>query len=390
MTTRVRANAAVPRENRVLQAKRVGVKNASVAQARSALGEIGNKQAAGGSTKDQDLKKSGIQRKTVGKVEEVVPKIQLNDADDEDVEMAEETAVVEARQFPEGVVDIDAIEDQFNPQLLAEYAPAIYAYLREVEEGLSIRKDFLTGCFVNGKMRGVLVDWLIEVHSQFKLLQETLYMTIYIIDKFLQVEGFAIRRNKLQLVGVSAMFIASKVEEMYAPEINDFVYITDNAYTAAEIRQMELRMLNTLGFNFSRPLPLHFLRRNSKAGDVDVLQHTVAKYLIEMSLLEYDMAHVPPSLMAAAALFLSLRLLEPNATLATTWTPTLAHYSTYSSKELLPVVCRLALALTKRDDSKLKAVHTKYVNKKFMKVGELADLQGEVVQKLARKQLASL
>ena len=122
------------------------------------------------------------------------------------------------------------------------------------------------------------------------------------------MEGFAIRRNKLQLVGVSAMFIASKVEEMYAPEINDFVYITDNAYTAAEIRQMELRMLNTLGFNFSRPLPLHFLRRNSKAGDVDVLQHTVAKYLIEMSLLEYDMAHVPPSLMAAAALFLSLRL----------------------------------------------------------------------------------
>ena len=103
------------------------------------------------------------------------------------------------------------------------------------------------------------------------------------------------------------------------------------------------------------------------------------------------------------------RLLEPNATLATTWTPTLAHYSTYSCKELLPVVCRLALALTKRDDSKLKvykyfplcmlnyftlqcfqAVHTKYVNKKFMKVGELADLQGEVVQKLARKQLASL
>ena len=58
---------------------------------------------------------------------------------------------------------------------------------------------------------------------------------------------------------------------------SDFVYITDNAYTAGEIRQMELRILNTLGFNFSRPLPLHFLRRNSKAGDVDVQQHTLAK-----------------------------------------------------------------------------------------------------------------
>ena len=159
------------------------------------------------------------------------------------------------------------------------------------------------------------------------------------------------------------MFIASKIEEMYAPEINDFVYITDNAYTAADIRQMELRMLSSLGFNFSRPLPLHFLRRNSKAGDVDVLQHTVAKYLIEISLLEYDMAHIPPSLMAAGALFLSLRLLEPNTTLATTWTPTLAHYSSYSTKEILPVVCKLAQVLTRRDDSKLQAVHTKYENK---------------------------
>merc|ERR1712090_62233 len=97
---------------------------------------------------------------------------------------------------------------------------------------------------------------------------ETLYMTIFIIDKFLQVEGFTVRRNKLQLVGVSAMFIASKVEEMYAPEINDFVYITDNAYTAAEIRQMEIKVLLTLNFALGRPLPLHFLRRNSKAGDV--------------------------------------------------------------------------------------------------------------------------
>ena len=106
-------------------------------------------------------------------------------------------------------------------------------------------------------------------------------------------------------------------------EINDFVYITDNAYTAGEIRQMELKLLAALKFNFSRPLPLHFLRRNSKAGDVDVLQHTVAKYLVELTLLEYDMAHYPPSAVAAAALFLSLRLLEPDSTLTSVWTVTL-------------------------------------------------------------------
>jgi len=291
--------------------------------------------------------------------------------------------------IPDGVSNIDE-QDSENPQLCAEYAPAMYAYLRTIEEGLVIKKDFLKGCCVNGKMRGVLIDWLIEVHTQFKLLQETLYMTVYIIDKYLQAEGLTIRRNKLQLLGVSAMFIASKVEEMYAPEINDFVYITDNAYSAAEIRQMELKILNTLNFNMSRPLPLHFLRRNSKAGDVDVLQHTVAKYLVELALLEYDLAHYPPSLMAAASLFLSLRILEPNATLANVWTPTLQHYSTYTTRELVPVVCKLAQAILKAKESKLQAVHTKYMSKKFMKVGELADLTGDVMTKLSKKELVGL
>jgi len=386
MATRTRNMAA--RENASLQSKKAATKMPSN---RAALGDIGNK---GNPPVEENVYKKNVKPQAkkvfVPPEEYTLPSIKITDGMEEDpvMEITADEGIV--RQLPEGVIDIDALEDQNNPQLCVEYASSIYAYLREVEEGLSIRKEFLSGGYVNGKMRAVLVDWLIEVHSQFKLLQETLYMTVYIIDKFLQTEGHTIRRNKLQLVGVTAMFIASKVEEMYAPEINDFVYITDNAYTAVEIRQMELRMLNTLGFNFSRPLPLHFLRRNSKAGDVDVLQHTVAKYLIEMCLLEYDMAHVPPSLLAAAALFLSLRLLEPNATLANTWNPTLEFYSTYSAKQIIPIVCKLAVILTKRDENKMRAVHVKYMNKKYMKVGELSDLQGDVVQKLSKKQLTNL
>ena len=75
-------------------------------------------------------------------------------------------------------------------------------------------------------------------------------------------------RGKLQLVGVTSMLIASKYEEMYAPEIADFVFITDRAYTAGDIRKMECVILKTLDFSLGRPLPLHFLRRNSKAGEV--------------------------------------------------------------------------------------------------------------------------
>lgn len=77
-----------------------------------------------------------------------------------------------------------------------------------------------------------------------------------------------VSRSKLQLVGVTAMLVASKYEEMYAPEMGDFVYITDNAYSKADIHQMECKILRTLDFSLGKPLPVHFLRRNSKAGEV--------------------------------------------------------------------------------------------------------------------------
>ena len=141
--------------------------------------------------------------------------------------------------------------------------------------------------------------------------QETLFSTISIVDRFLAVEGLTITRSKLQLVGVAAMFLASKVEEVYAPACSDFVYITDHAYTEDAIKQMEMKILQTLKFNLFEPLSLHFLRRYSKAGDVDVLQHSLAKFAIELALVEYDLVPVPGSKLAASALCLSLMLLEP-------------------------------------------------------------------------------
>ena len=86
----------------------------------------------------------------------------------------------------------------------------------------------------------------------------------------------------------------------------DFVYITDNAYSQSQIREMEMDMLQVLRFDLGRPLPLHFLRRNSKAGQVDATIHTLAKYAMELTLVEYSFAHIPPSKLAASALAISL------------------------------------------------------------------------------------
>ena len=100
---------------------------------------------------------------------------------------------------------------------------------------------------INEKMRAILIDWLVEVHLKFKLVPESLYLTVNLIDRFLEKEQ--VNRQRLQLVGVTAMLIACKYEEIYPPIVKDFVYITDNAYTKEEILEMERKMLQTLDFN---------------------------------------------------------------------------------------------------------------------------------------------
>jgi len=82
-------------------------------------------------------------------------------------------------------------------------------------------------------MRTILVGWLVEVHLKFKLLPETLFLTVNLIDRYCQIKQ--VERKNYQLLGVTAMLVASKYEEIYAPEIRDFVYITDKAYTKEEI-----------------------------------------------------------------------------------------------------------------------------------------------------------
>merc|ERR1712158_290352 len=134
--------------------------------------------------------------------------------------------------------DIDA-DDHENPQLCAEYALETYAYLKQLEKRGAVPSNYLTGCPTNEKMRAVLIDWLVEVQIQFKLLQETLFLTVNTIDRFMAADGKSIPRSNLQLVGVSAMFLVSKIE----------------------IRQMELRIIRALNFDLCQPISLNFLRR---------------------------------------------------------------------------------------------------------------------------------
>lgn len=296
----------------------------------------------------------------------------------EDISMKEETL---CQAFSDALLckveDIDS-EDRENPQLCSDYVKDIYQYLRQLEALQCISPHFLDGRDVNGRMRAILVDWLVQVHAKFRLLPETLYMCVAVMDRFLQVQP--VSRKKLQLVGITALLLASKYEEMFSPNIEDFVYITDNAYTSSQIREMETLILKELKFELGRPLPLHFLRRASKAGEVDVQQHTLAKYLMELTLTDYDMVHVHPSQLAAAASCLSQKVLGQGK-----WNLKQRHYTGYSENEVLDVMQHMAKNVVKvnKNLTKFLAVKNKYASSKLLKISTITQLNSKTIQELA-------
>jgi cyclin B len=142
-------------------------------------------------------------------------------------------------------------------------------------------------------MRQILVDWLVEVHLKFKLLPETLFLTVNLIDRFTKFKQ--VKRNDYQLLGVTAMLVACKYEEIYAPEIRDFIYMTDKAYSKEQILLMERDILQTLDFNITAPSPYRFLERFIKLSGSDDLIMNFSRYMIELTLIETSMYKWKPS-----------------------------------------------------------------------------------------------
>lgn len=261
-------------------------------------------------------------------------------------------------------MDIDAA-DEGNPLAFAPYAKEISALQRRVEAKHWPSSSYMTHQHdINEKMRSILIDWLVEVHLKFKLMPETLFLTVNLIDRFL-VRKLVVRQ-KLQLVGVTAMLLASKYEEIYAPEVRDFVYITDKAYTRNHILAMESTMLNALQFELTTPTAYVFLNRYLKAAGADAQLKHLAFYYVERTMQEYRMLKYLPSMVAASAINMALRSLHRPA-----WTPTLAAYSEYSESALRGCILDLQAVLAAGSSSSLQAVRKKYASPKFMQVSEI-------------------
>ena len=152
----------------------------------------------------------------------------------------------------------DILFPKYDLQFAEEYQEEIIPYLLSLEDKKRINPNYmLNQNDINEKMRMILIDWLVEVHLKFKLLPETLFLTINFIDRYLQNNQTP--RDKLQLIAVSSLLIACKYEEIYPPEISSFVYITDNAYKKEDILDYEIKILGDLEYDLTYPTPLRFL-----------------------------------------------------------------------------------------------------------------------------------
>ncbi|KAM0031347.1 putative cyclin domain-containing protein [Helianthus debilis subsp. tardiflorus] len=152
-------------------------------------------------------------------------------------------------------------------------------------------------------MRGILIDWLIEVHRNFNMMPESLYLTINIVDRYLSMRKVA--RREFQLVGMSAMLIACKYEEIWPPDVNDLIAISDNAYTGEHILVMEKALLGQLGWYLNVPHRMCFLFGMQKLQFLRMMRWRImVVFLTDLGLIHYSVIIANnPSKLAAAAVY---------------------------------------------------------------------------------------
>ncbi|KAF0885400.1 cyclin-A1 [Crocuta crocuta] len=246
---------------------------------------------------------------------------------------------------------------------VTEYADEIHQYLREAEirhrpKAHYMRKqpDITEG------MRTILVDWLVEVGEEYKLRAETLYLAVNFLDRFLSC--MSVLRGKLQLVGTAAILLASKYEEIYPPEVDEFVHITDDTYTKRQLLRMEHLLLKVLTFDLTVPTTNQFLLQYLRRQVVCIRTENLAKYVAELSLLEADpFLKYLPSLIAAAAYCLANYTVNRHL-----WPETLAAFTGYSLNEIVPCLSELHKACLDIPHRPQQAIREKYKASKYMHV----------------------
>jgi len=249
---------------------------------------------------------------------------------------------------------------------MAEYAADIYEYLRCAEKEHRPRLNYMSKqTDISVSMRWILVDWMVEVAEEYKLKTETLYLAVSYIDRFLS--HMAVKRDKLQLVGTTAMFIAAKYEEIYPPDVSQFAYITDNTYKVNHILRMEHLILKVLSFDMAVPTAHYFLTKFARKLRVHERVTHLALFLSELTMLDPDpFLKFLPSEIAATALAIANYTLELPA-----WPALMVETFGIRLEELRECYACLNAAFGKVHTAEQHAIRDKYRDDKYSCVSVL-------------------
>ena len=262
--------------------------------------------------------------------------------------------------------------DASDPRFVTEYVSPIFDRLwAHASQTPYVAGDYLVNQpEIDIKMRGMLIDWLVDVHWKFKLYPETLYLCVNLIDRFLACKA-NIAKGQLQLVGATCMLIAAKYEDIYAPEIKDIIHITDRAYKKEEILAMEVEILNTLQFAICSPSALLYLLRLGKLGRIDERQFFLAQYCLELALPNYSIwVRHPPAQLASSVLFLSNKLLRKSPG----WPPALAEMTGFPEAQLKGIakeLCNVLQQVSAQDTLDTRAIKRKFSQAKYFNVAKM-------------------
>ena len=242
--------------------------------------------------------KRAVSNININRINQINSTINLNE--DNDIEMKiENISYHEIKPKKEKKIDVQNADEYFE-DICQELFSNEDKYLVDPKY-MSNQSD------INHRMRAILIDWLIDVHLKYKLVPQTMYIAVNLIDKYL--EKNETNRAKLQLVGVTAMFIACKYEEIYPPDLKDFVYITDGAYVKQDVLDMEYKMLKSLEFNITFPTQWSLFEIYKKKLDLDDKTFKLAWFLMELCLIDYKILKFKISYIAASAILIAIKTL---------------------------------------------------------------------------------
>lgn len=222
-------------------------------------------------------------------------------------------------------------------KLTEDYHRDVHSYLLELEKRSPLPENHLYGKKITSKMRCIVIDWLFEVQNHFRLCDEAVELTVTLLDRCL-ADDPTIDQSNVQLVCLAALFISIKYEETFILELSDLRYICDYSFSEKDILEMEIKVLRIVDFNLSFPSKTTFLGlilyKNYMNDYLSV--EKLSKYLIDLSILDCNLASVEPSRVASSSFYLALCVIRGSMT------QSISYVTAYSILDLQPTILSIA------------------------------------------------